>query len=151
MANPTAPTPESLDLQARRVADGLAKLPWMACVSYMVAVEEPGAEADPEEDDESLLQGFDVEVIDGYVTDFLRVLRAGIAALPKGLGRAAIEVDLSMEVEEPDDPSAVAITVIISSTTASGDLLVQRSALLTALEQTVDATVEEWLHSESDE
>jgi hypothetical protein len=141
-------TQASLDQHAEVIADLLADLPWCDCTGYLVA-EEENVEPDPTLN--QYLQAFDVLVWDGYVADFVRLVRSLCDDIKSRLDSHELDLDLSVDCQSQEDPNLVALSMMVHYYGEDDAYLNTRQAVLTSFERIVRQAVEEWTQEDEED
>jgi hypothetical protein len=140
-------TQADLDEKAQAIADLLDDLPWCECTGYLVAEEE--SEPDPELN--QYLQAFDANVFDGYVTDFMRLIRSLIDSLKPRFDSHEMIAQVTIDPMENEDPNLVPVSLMVHYHGQDEDYLSAREAVLDSLEAIVSQTLEEWTEEEEED
>ena len=143
-------TQAHLDRQAEGIADCLNELPWCESTGFLVVEEEENGEHDPELN--HYLQAFDVNVFDGFVTDFLRLLRALHEDLQHHFPVDELRLrTLIPHFENVEDPNQVPLSLIVHYSGTDEGYLSARKTVLDSFEKIVRAAVEENALEEDEE
>ena len=139
-----------LDQQAETIADCLNELPWCESTSFLVVQEEENGELDPALN--QFLQAFDVNVFDGFVTDFLRLIRALDEDLQRGLPGDELRLRIRVpHYENVEDPNQVPLSLIVHYGGPDEGYLTARKAVLDSFDRIVRDAVEEQAREEDED
>jgi hypothetical protein len=141
-------TQEALDARAHEIADLIDDLPWCECTGYLVVQDDEGDGDDPELNE--YLQAFDVSVFDGYVTDFLRIVRSLHESLQPRIEKHEIVPHLSSDYTVNEDPNLVPLSLMIHFHGPDHEYLNARHAVLETMEAIVRRAVEEWAQEDEE-
>lgn len=143
-------TQAHLDRQAEEIADCLNELPWCESTGFLVVEEEDGDDHDPELN--QYLQAFDVLVFDGFVTDFLRLIRALYDDLHTRFDSEELRLRILIpHLSNVEDPNQVPLSLIIHYNGADDAYLPSRQAVLEAFDRIIREAVEEYAQESEDE
>jgi hypothetical protein len=139
-----------LDRQAEEIADCLNELPWCESTGFLVVEEED--EGEPDADLNQYLQAFDVNVFDGFVTDFMRLVRS----LHDGLRPRFESQELRLRILIPhfdnaEDPNQVPLSLIVHYDGQDEGYLAARKAVLDAFDRIVREAVDDYAREEEEE
>jgi hypothetical protein len=142
-------TQAQLDHLAEQIADCLNELPWCESTGFLIVEEEEDGEPDPTLN--QYLQAFDVLVFDGYVTDFMRLVRSLHESLQARFEARELIAQVTLPYLAAEDPNQVPLSLMIHYDGPDSGYLPARKAALDTLDRIVRDTVEEWAQEAEDE
>jgi hypothetical protein len=142
-------TQAQLDHQAEQIADCLNMLPWCESTGFLIVEEEEDGEHDDSLN--QYLQAFDVLVFDGYVTDFMRLVRALHESLRSRFESRELIAQVTVPYLEAEDPNQVPLSLMLHYDGPDEGYLSARRDALDALDRIVRAAVDEWAQEEDED
>jgi hypothetical protein len=143
-------THAAMDRQAEAISDLLNELVWCESTGFLVVEDEDGGDNDPALNE--YLQAFDVQVFDGYVTDFIRMVRDLNESLGPRLESHELSIHVSVDcLADADDPNLVCLTLMIHYHGPEDGYTTARRTVLDEFERIVRRTVEEWSQEEDED
>jgi hypothetical protein len=138
-----------MDKQAQEIADLLDELPWCECTGFLIVEEEEEETPDPALN--QYLQAFDVLVFDGYVADFMRLVRGLHEALESQFNHHELVAQVTVPYHDGEDPNQVPLSLMVHYHGPDEGYLPARRAVLDTFGSLVRETVEEWTQEEEED